>query len=147
MCCISFTQQVSILLNEAGHSLETVRTGTSIPRGRYDPVYKNQFTADLQAGQRLQSLCILHCTVMSTSFIDLPMFLPDLKCSLQQCWRGFWISRSIIILKGELHFHKVIEPHRMAWPLDLGRDQENSTEVGDSRSQEAHSLPKSNGPL
>lgn len=147
MCCISFTQQVSMLLKEAGHSLEIVRTGTSIPSGRYDPVYKNQLTADLQAGQRLQSLCTLHSTVMSISFIDLPMFLPILKCSLQRCWRGFWIFRSIIILRGELHFHKVTEPHMMAWALDLGGDQENSMEVGDSRSQEADSLPKSNGPL
>lgn len=34
----------------------------------------------------------------------------------------------------------------MAQALDLGADQEYSVEVGDSRSQEAHPLPKSKGP-
>lgn len=35
----------------------------------------------------------------------------------------------------------------MAQALDLGGDQEYSMEVGDSRSQETHPLPLSNGPL
>ena len=33
----------------------------------------------------------------------------------------------------------------MAQALDLGGDQENPMEVGDSRSPESHPLPKSNG--
>lgn len=68
--------------------------------GRYDPVYTNQLTDETS-----EPLCPLCHDV---NFPDLPMFLSVLKCHLEWCWLGFWIFRSIIILRGDLHFNQVI---------------------------------------